>query len=115
MKFAVIKTGGKQYKVADGDVLTIEKLLASTKPQRGEPALPAVGEEVTFKEVLLTDDGEKTILGTPTITGVAVTAEVIAVGRAKKVTVIKYKPKVRYRVKRGHRQPYMKVKITSIK
>ncbi|MFH1170900.1 MAG: 50S ribosomal protein L21 [Candidatus Vogelbacteria bacterium] len=102
MKFAVIKTGGKQYKVAEGDVVTIEKL-----PE-------TVGGRVVFKEVLLTDDGEKTILGMPTISGATVTAEVTAAGKAKKVVVIKYKPKVRYRVKRGHRQLFTKVKIVKI-
>lgn len=102
MKFAVIKTGGKQYKVAEGETLTIEKL-----PE-------AVGRKVVFKDVLLMDDGEKTILGMPTISGAAVTAEVTATGKGKKVVVIKYKPKVRYRVKRGHRQLFTKVKISKI-
>ena len=102
MKFAVIKTGGKQYRVAEGDVLTVEKL-----PE-------TVGGKVVFKEVLLTDNGEKTVVGTPTISGAAVTAEVTATGKSKKVVVIKYKPKVRYRVKRGHRQLYTKVKIATI-
>jgi len=102
MKFAVIKTGGKQYQVAEGDSLTIEKL-----PE-------AVGGKVVFKDVLLTDDGEKTIIGTPTISDATVTAEVTATGKGKKVVVIKYKPKVRYRVKRGHRQLYTKIKIATI-
>lgn len=102
MKFAVIKTGGKQYRVAPGDTLTIEKL-----PE-------AVGGKVIFKEVLLTDDGEKTVLGTPTIPGVTVTGEVIATGKSRKVVVVKFKSKVRYRVKRGHRQLFTKVKIATI-
>src|SRR3989344_2965193 len=110
MRFAVIKTGGKQYRVTEGDALTIEKLPAFSN--RGESL--ATGEKVIFSEVLLTDDGEKTIIGTPIITGATVTAEVTAIGKAKKITVIKYKPKVRYRVKRGHRQLYTKVKITTI-
>ena len=103
MKFAVIKTGGKQYLVKPGEALTIEKL----------PEL--MGEKVVFKEVLLTDDGEKTIVGNPTIPGTTVAAEIVSTGKGKKVIVIKYKPKVRYRVKRGHRQPFTKVKIISIK
>ena len=102
MKFAVIKTGGKQYKVAEGDTLMIEKL-----PE-------GVGEKVVFKDVLLTDDGDKTAIGTPTISGATVAAEVIGTGKAKKITVIKYKPKTRYRVKRGHRQLFTKVKIATI-
>ena len=102
MKFAVIKTGGKQYRVAQGDALTIEKL-----PD-------AVGSKVIFKEVLLTDDGEKTVLGTPTIPGTTVTGEVTAVGKSKKVVVVKFKSKVRYRVKRGHRQHFTKDKIATI-
>ena len=110
MKFAVIKTGGKQYKVAEGETLTIEKL--PVLPSQGGPE--AVGGKVVFKDVLLTNDGEKTILGMPTISGAAVTAEVTATGKGKKVVVIKYKPKVRYRVKRGHRQLFTKVKISKI-
>ncbi|MFH1170881.1 MAG: 50S ribosomal protein L21 [Candidatus Vogelbacteria bacterium] len=106
MKFAVVKTGGKQYKVAEGETLTIEKLSDSANWE--------VGKKVVFKEVLLTDDGEKTILGMPTISGVTVTAEVTATGKGKKVVIIKYKPKVRYRVKRGHRQLFTKVKISTI-
>ncbi len=102
MKFAVIKTGGKQYRVAEGDALTIEKL-----PE-------AAGEKVVFKDVLLLDDKEKTVLGAPTIAGATVTAEVIATGKAKKITIIKYKSKTRYRVKRGHRQLFTKVKIVTI-
>ena len=102
MNFAVIKTGGKQYQVASGDMLTIEKL-----PE-------AIGEKVVFKEVLLTDDGKQTTIGTPTVSGATVAAEVMATGKAKKVTVIKYKSKTRYRVKRGHRQLYTKVRIATI-
>ncbi|HEY4476829.1 MAG TPA: 50S ribosomal protein L21 [Candidatus Paceibacterota bacterium] len=106
MKFAVIKTGGKQYRVAPGDVVTVEKLPESAGGQ--------VGEKVIFKKVLLTNDGEKTTIGVPTISGATVTGKTIATGRSKKITVIKYKSKVRYRVKRGHRQPYTKVKIATI-
>src|SRR3989344_6353096 len=102
MKFAVIRTGGKQYRVAAGDVLTIEKL-----PE-------AVGEKVVFKDVLLADDDEETNVGMPTISGAAVAAEVLATGQAKKDTVIKFKSKTRYRVKRGHRQLFTKVKIFTI-
>jgi len=103
-QFAVIATGGKQYKVSPGDTITIEKL----------PGDLAEGAPVTFEEVLLTDDGQKTIVGTPTVSGAAVTGTVVQAGRAKKITVIKYKQKSRYFKKRGHRQPFLKVKIDTI-
>lgn len=102
MKFAVIKTGGKQYQVAEGNTLTVEKL-----PERR-------GEKTVFKEVLLIDDGEKTTIGRPTIPEAKVMAEVLTTGKAPKITVLKYKSKTRYRVKRGHRQPYTKVKIAKL-
>lgn len=100
--FAVIKTGGKQYKVAEGDVLMIEKLNAA-------------GDNVTFDEVLLMVDGEKVTLGQPMISGASVTAKVIvAEGKDKKKMVFKYKSKTRHRKKKGHRQPFTKVQITKI-
>jgi len=95
---AVIETGGKQYKVALGDVLKVEKLANLKK-----------GDKVIFDKVLLVDDQ----IGTPYLDH-KVEGEVQEVGRAKKVTVIKYKAKSRYFKKRGHRQPYTKVKITKI-
>jgi large subunit ribosomal protein L21 len=102
--FAVIKTGGKQYRVAVGDTITIEKFKdESTK-----------GDIVSFDQVLLTDDGAATVIGTPMIAGAVVTGEVVVVGRAPKVIVIKYKQKSRYMKKNGHRQPYIKVKINTI-
>ncbi|MBI2099932.1 MAG: 50S ribosomal protein L21 [Candidatus Vogelbacteria bacterium] len=103
MSFAIIKTGGKQYKVAVGEVLKIEKL-----------AKPVTGDELVFNEVLLTDDGEKTVIGAPLVTGAAVTAKFLEEGRAKKITVVKFKSKVNYRNKRGHRQPYTKVQISHL-
>jgi large subunit ribosomal protein L21 len=103
-EFAVIKTGGKQYKVSEGDVVTIEKLAEESK----------VGDKVTFDEVLLSDDGKATTVGTPKLSGKKVSGEVVAAGRARKVTVIKYKAKSRYFKKRGHRQSFLKVKIQSI-
>ncbi len=105
MEFAVIKTGGKQYKVAVGDVITVEKLSDGLKK----------GDAVSFDEVLLTDNGKDTTLGTPTVKGAKVSGTVEAVGRAAKVTVIKYKQKSRYFKKNGHRQPFVKVKIDSVK
>lgn len=104
-EFAVIKTGGKQYRVAVGESIKIEKLKGEYKK----------GDAVVFDQVLLTDDGKNTVIGTPLVAGVKVTGEIAVVGRAPKVTVIKYKQKSRYFKKNGHRQPYFKVTITAIK
>ena len=98
---AVIVTGGKQYTVAEGDVLYIEKLGAEA--------------EATVKfDVLAVLDGENTKIGTPVVEGAAVEAKVVKNGKAKKVTVFKYKPKKNEKKKIGHRQPYTKVEITKI-
>ena len=105
MEFAVIKTGGKQYKVSKGDSIKIEKLSDTAK----------VGDKVTFEEVLLVDNGKDTTLGTPFITGAKVEATVSEIGKLPTVTVIHYKQKSRYFKKNGHRQPFFKVKIDSIK
>lgn len=105
MELAVIKTGGKQYVVAEGDIVTIEKLSGDLKK----------GDSVTFSEVLMTDDGSTVNVGTPTIKGAVVKGTVHMVGRAKKVEVVKYKAKSRYLKRRGHRQPYVKVKIDLVK
>ena len=103
--FAVIQTGGKQYLVKAGDSIRIEKLSDTAK----------VGETVSFDRVLLQDDGAKTTVGSPYIAGAAVQAEITEAGRGKKIEVVKYKAKSRYFKLRGHRQPYMKVKIASVK
>ncbi|HEY9585174.1 MAG TPA: 50S ribosomal protein L21 [Candidatus Paceibacterota bacterium] len=108
MSFAVIKTGGKQYQVKKGDVLRIEKLA----DEKGQP-LETAGK-VVFDEVLLVDDGKTTTLGTPTISGIKVTATVMGDGRHKKVMVVRYLQKSRYYKKNGHRQPFTEVKIESI-
>ena len=99
---AIIVTGGKQYTVAEGDVLYIEKLNAETD---------AV---VKFEEVLAVLDGENTKIGTPVVEGAAVEAKVVKNGKGKKITVFKYKPKKNEKKKIGHRQPYTKVEITKI-
>ena len=104
MEFAVIETGGKQYQVSAGDVITIEKL----------PGVYAKGDPVIFDRVLLVDDGSNTTIGTPYIPGAAVEAVFEGEGKREKVTVIKYKAKSRYFKKRGHRQHYTKVKITAL-
>ncbi|MFA5841559.1 MAG: 50S ribosomal protein L21 [Candidatus Paceibacterota bacterium] len=102
--FAVIMTGGKQYKVHAGETLKIEKLA-------GEPK---IGDTIKFDRVLLTDDGATTKIGTPEIKGVTVEAKLLEIGKAKKIEVIKYLQKSRYLKTRGHRQPFMKVEIISI-
>ncbi len=108
MNFAVIHTGGKQYKVAAGDTIKIEKI----KPKNGVDL--KVGDKVTFDQVLLTEDGTNTVIGTPYVAKSAVEGTLEAVGRNKTVDVIKYKQKSRYFKKNGHRQPWFKVKIASI-
>jgi len=105
MEFAVIKTGGKQYKVSKGDSLKIEKLSDTAK----------VGDKITFNEVLLVDNGKDTTIGTPYISGAKVEATVEKIGKLPTVTVIHYKQKSRYFKKNGHRQPYFEVKISNIK
>jgi large subunit ribosomal protein L21 len=103
-KIAIIETDGKQYVVEKDSVITIEKLTGVSKK----------GDKVTFENVLLTDDGSKTEIGSPMIKGASVTGEFIAEGRSKKVTVIRYREKSRYFKKKGHRQPFTKVKITNL-
>ena len=99
--YAIIATGGKQYKVAEGDIINVEKL--------GVEA----GESVVFDQVLAVSDGDLKV-GTPTVTGAKVTASVVCEGKAKKVIVYKYKRKSGYHKKNGHRQQFTKVKIESI-
>ena len=104
-EFAVIKTGGKQYKVSVGDIVTIEKLAGTF----------TLGDKIVFDQVLLVDTGADTIVGMPTIAGKTVEASFQSVGRAAKVVVMRYKQKSRYLKKNGHRQPFTRVKITAIK
>ena len=99
--YAIIATGGKQYKVSEGDIITIEKL--------GVDA----GETVTFDNVLAVNDGTLKV-GEPTVAGASVTATVVKEGRGKKVIVYKYKRKTGYHKKNGHRQAYTQVKIEKI-
>ena len=109
MDIAVVKTGGKQYVVGTGDVITIEKLGRRSLTQDLKK-----GDTITFDEVLMTDNGSAVTIGSPAIKGATVTATVQAVGRAKKVEVVKYKAKSRYLKRRGHRQPFVKVKIDKV-
>jgi len=104
-EFAIIETGGKQYRVSVGESIKVEKF----------PKADKEGAKVVFDKVLLVDDGKDTSIGTPFISGAVVEGTVETIGRAKKVTVIKYKAKSRYFKKRGHRQPFVQVKITSIR
>ena len=105
MEFAVIQTGGKQYKVSKGSLVSIEKIIGEHKK----------GDKISFDKVLLVDNGKDTTIGTPYITGAKVDAEIVEIGRARKILVVKYKQKSRYLRRNGHRQPFFKVKITSIK
>lgn len=100
--YAVIETGGKQYKVSEGDVIFVEKLGTEE------------GEAVTFDKVLIIGDGEKVTVGTPVVEGAAVEAKVLKNGKAKKIYVFKMKRKKNYRRKKGHRQPFTKIEITKI-
>ena len=99
---AVIVTGGKQYTVAEGDILFIEKLNAEENTT------------VKFEEVLAVLDGENSKIGAPVVEGAAVEAKVVKNGKGKKITVFKYKAKKNEKKKIGHRQPYTKVEITKI-
>lgn len=103
MNFAVIKTGGKQYKVSEGMILKIEKLAGNW----------AKGDAVVFDDVLLLDNGA-TIVGTPNIAGKKIEATFVEHGREKTIDVIKYRAKSNYFKKRGHRQPFVKIKIGAI-
>ena len=104
-EFAVIFTGGKQYKVSVGDVIRVEKMDGDFK----------TGDKIIFDKVLLVDNGKDTTIGTPFINGAKVEALFQKEGKGKTVKVVKYKPKSRYLKKNGHRQPYFEIKISAIK
>ena len=99
---AIIVTGGKQYKVAEGDTLFIEKLEAEA------------GQEIVFDQVLAILDGDKATFGAPAVEGASVAATVVKNGKGKKLNIITYRPKKGSMVRKGHRQPYTKVEITAI-
>ena len=101
--YAIIESCGKQYKVAEGDVVFFEKLDAEE------------GKKVTFDNVILVSEEGKVQIGNPYVKGVKVEGKVVSHGKGKKIIVFKMKPKKNYRRKQGHRQPYTKVEITSIK
>ena len=109
-EFAVIQTGGKQYKVHEGSLVSIEKIKGGASGDYKQ------GEKLVFDKVLLVDDGKNTTIGTPYIPSAKVEAEIVEIGRTRKVMVVKYKQKSRTGwTRNGHRQPFFKVKITSIK
>jgi len=100
--YAVIASGGKQYKVEQGEVLRVEKL-------PGDPGTP-----ITFDRVLMVSDGEAVRIGTPVLDDVSVQGHIVEQGKAKKILVFKYKRRKRYRRKQGHRQTYTAIKIDTI-
>ena len=100
--YAIIQTGGKQYRVSEGDVVSIEKLTV------------AEGEEVVFDQVLTVVSDSDIKIGKPVVEGAKVTAKVVEHGKGKKILVFKYKAKSNYRKRQGHRQPYTKVEISKI-
>ena len=100
--YAVVNTGGKQYKVKAGDVLRVEKLPGD------------VGSPVTFDKVLMVADGEEVNIGQPMLENTSVKGTIVAQGKAKKIIVFKYKRRKRYRRKQGHRQAFTAVQIDSI-
>ncbi len=102
MKHAIIVTGGKQYRVAEGDVIYVEKLDVTA------------GDSIKFDQVLAVIDGDNAVIGKPVIDGASVSANVVKNGKAAKIRVYKMKPKKGYRRTQGHRQPYTKVQIEKI-
>ncbi len=101
MTYAIIKTGGKQYRVSEGDTIRVEKI-------QGE-----VGSSIELDEVLMVG-GDDVSVGTPLVSGAKVTAEIVAQDRAKKIIVFKMKRRKNYRRKQGHRQPYTELRITGV-
>jgi large subunit ribosomal protein L21 len=100
--YAVVATGGKQYKIKEGETLRIEKVDGN------------VGEAFTFDQVLMVADGEKLAVGQPMVQGASVSAHIVEQGKSKKILVFKYKRRKRYRRKQGHRQPFTAVRIDNI-
>ena len=102
MPYAIIESGGKQYKAVPGSTIEVDRLPAP------------VGEQIELERVLLVSDDDQVSVGTPTVPGARVKATVVAQFKGPKIVVFKYKPKKRYRVKSGHRQYYTRLKIESI-
>lgn len=102
MKYAIIVTGGKQYRVSEGDVIFVEKLEVEA------------GDKISFDQVLAVVDGDQQQFGAPTVAGATVEGSVVKNGKGAKIMVYKMKPKKNYRRRQGHRQPYTKVQIEKI-
>jgi len=102
MRYAIIQSGGKQYKAVEGTTIEVDRLNAE------------VGKKVDLEDVLLVSDGEKVLVGAPTLNGAKVATTVVGQDKGPKITVFKYKPKIRYRVKTGHRQQITRLLIDSI-
>ena len=100
--YAIIKTGGKQYRVSEGDVISVEKLNVAS------------GEKIVFDEILIVENDGELQIGAPVVSGATVEGTVVQQGKEKKIVVFKYKPKKDYRKKQGHRQPFTRVKIEKI-
>lgn len=100
--YAIVKTGGKQYKIHEGDIIRVEKIEGT------------IGNPVSFDQVLMVSDGENTSIGQPVLDNVRVKGHIIEQGKEKKIIVFKYKRRKRYRRKLGHRQPFTTVKIDQI-
>ncbi len=100
--YAVIRSGGSQHRVQEGELLRVQKL---DVPE---------GEQLTLDQVLLVSDGTRTVLGTPLVAGAAVTAEVVRQGRARRIRIIKMKRRKHHLRRQGHRQPYTELRITGI-
>ncbi|MCX7614351.1 MAG: 50S ribosomal protein L21 [Clostridiales bacterium] len=101
--YAILETGGKQYRVQEGDTIYVEKLNLED------------GAEVTLESVLTVGDGADLKVGAPYVAGASVTGKVVKTGKGKKVMIFKYKSKKNYRRRQGHRQPYTKLEILSVK
>jgi large subunit ribosomal protein L21 len=101
--YAIVKTGGKQYKVREGEILRVEKLTGD------------VGSEISFEDVLMFSDGEAVTVGQPKVDNVTVSGHIVEQGKSKKIIVFKYKRRKRYRRTQGHRQQFTAVQIDSIK
>lgn len=100
--YAIVNTGGKQYRIQEGQILRIEKIAGD------------VGSEVSFDKILMLSDGENVTIGRPVLENVLVRAQIVEQDKAKKILVFKYKKRKRYRRKQGHRQPFTAVKINKI-
>ena len=102
MKYAIVEDGGKQYRAVEGGTIEVDRFPSD------------VGDQIDLDRVLLVTDGSEVTIGTPTIPGARVQATILAQVKGPKIVVFKYKPKIRYRVKKGHRQQYTRLKIDAI-